>query len=151
MYSVSCENLGREHYFPLVPFSPVESSVHCMTSCFLPPLLLCPLAVTSPPQHRRKLVWDAQSSRHTPCITCTQKEAGKGRILSTIMLKGQTNQQLYPPTKALPWGSQDKTNQRALQEMGKLRHRSLQQVPGEGGSLFSPALKEFFAFFFDYS
>lgn len=54
------------------------------------------------------------------------------------------------PTSVLSWVSKDKTNQRALKEMGKLRHHSLQQVPGEGGSLFSPELKEFFAFFFDY-
>lgn len=48
MYWVSCKNLGKVHYFALVLFSSVESSVNCMTSCFLPPLLLCPLAVTSP-------------------------------------------------------------------------------------------------------
>lgn len=154
MYSVSCENLGREHYFSLVHFSSVESSVNCMTSCFLPPILLCPSAVISPPSTASQEavpVWDAQSSRWTLCLTCTQKGAGKGGILLTLIAQRTDQPAVVPPTKALPWGSQDKINQRALKEMGNLRQHSLQQVPGEGGSLFSPALKEFFAFFFDYS
>lgn len=87
-----------------------------------------------------------------PCASLVHRRRQKREgFCWPSLLKGQTNQQLYPSTKALPWGSQDKINQRALKKMGKLRKHSLQQVPGEGGSLFSPTLKEFFAFFFDYS
>lgn len=91
MYSLSCENPGREHDLSLVFPSPVESSVNCTASSSPPPLPPRPLTVTSP----RSAAWQGAGSclgcvlsRRALCIACTQKEAGKGRGLPTPMLKG---------------------------------------------------------------
>lgn len=123
-----------------------------MTSSFLPPHQLCPLAVTQS-QHSiagSQFLFGMLRATGTLCASLVHRRTQEREAFCRPSCSKDR-----PTSSCIPLPmhcrGDHKINQRALKEMGKLRHHSLQQVPGEGGSLFSPALKDFFAFFFDCS
>lgn len=150
MYSVSHENLGREHYFSLALFFCGKlSQLHDIILSASPSTVS--LGSDLPSQHSDgSCLGCSEQQAHCASLVHRRRQEREG-FCPPSCSRDRPSSSCTPPTKALPWGSQDKINQRALKEMGKVRHHSLQQVPGEGGSLFSPTLKEFFAFFFDCS